>query len=130
MKNPLGKARGRDKPYAIFKQAWPDGELFGRDSEVLVVTHRLLKTYQLPKNERKNKYARWFLCSTSAATSEHGDMGDMYAHDTTSGAVLQYASPEFVEAYANFLFDNAETGETKFLWQQPEIVLTRPAETS
>lgn len=122
MKNPLGKARGRDKPYAIFQQLWPDDEL--------IVTHRLLKTYQLPENERKNKYARWFLCSTSAATSEHGDMGDMYAHDTTSGAVLQYASPEFVEAYANFLFDNAETGETKFLWQQPEIVLTRPAETS
>jgi len=116
MKNPLGKSRNKDKPYAIFKQAWPDGDL--------VVTHRLLKTYQLPKNERKNKYARWFLCSTSEATSENGDMGDMYAHHATDGAVLLYAGPEFVEAYREMLFENTRTGETKFLWEEPGMVLT------
>ncbi len=110
-KNPLGKTRDRDNPYAVFVVVWPD---IGK------VTHRLLKTYQLVKNERKNEYARWFTCSTSPATSSHGDMGDIYAREMTTGATLQYASPEFIKAYESCLFENTATGETTFLWEPPE----------
>ena len=93
-KNLLGKSRTKDKPYAI----WQGFGAFG-DTEV-----RLLKTYQIQRNEKKNQYARWFVAVKSDHTYGSFDMGDSYIKEATDGLLLTYASPEFKEQY------QAETG--------------------
>ena len=67
-KNLLGKSRTKDRPYAI----WQGFGAFG-DTEV-----RLLKTYQIPSNEQKNQYARWFV----AVKSDHTYGSVSYTHLT------------------------------------------------
>ena len=90
-KNLLGKSRNMQDPYAIYKG---DGS-FG-ETEM-----RLLKTYQLPKNESTNQYARWFIAVKTDATFGSFDMGDSYIKEATDGLLLTYASPEFKEQYGN-----------------------------
>jgi len=90
-KNLLGKSRPMQNPYAIYKGNGPFGP----------TEMRLLKTYQLPKNESTNEYARWFVAVKTDATFGSYDMGDSYIPEATYGLKLEHASAEFKEQYAN-----------------------------
>jgi len=92
-KNPLGKSRDLENPYATFTMSHHD---LGN------VEIRVLKTYKLPKNE--GKYASWFTAGKSDATFGSWDYGDMYKSEITR-MTLAYASPEFQEAYRGELFN-------------------------
>jgi len=84
-KNPFGKMTTTDKPHAVFEDA-PSRTIW-----------KILKTYQLPKNEAGNKYAKWFVeCN--------GDMGDTYISGILKSGVLREASPEWIEAYRDVEF--------------------------
>ena len=84
-KNPLGKSRTEDEPYAIFNAGHFEW--------------RVLKTYKLAKNEEGDPYARWFLAAKSEYTHGSFELGDGYSKDIWEHGVLTYASPEFMEAY-------------------------------
>ena len=94
-KNLLGKSRTKDKPYAI----WQGFGAFG-DTEV-----RLLKTYQIPSNEQKNQYARWFVAVKSDYTYGSFDIGDSYIRDLLEGMTLKQADPLFTEQYSSMLIE-------------------------
>ena len=100
-KNLLGKSRTKDKPYAI----WQGFGAFG-DTEV-----RLLKTYQIPSNEQKNPYARWFVAVRSDHTYGSFDMGDSYISEVTQGMTLKQADPLFTEQYGRTVPDGVELTE-------------------
>lgn len=75
MKNPCGKTRPKDNPYAIWKS--PDGW-----------TWNVLKKNQSPEGERLNRmYASWYCFVTSPfmPTGEYGDVyiSDIKRHDAT-----------------------------------------------
>ncbi len=84
-KNPLGKSRKVENPYATFMA----GEF-----EI-----RILKTYKLAKNETNDPYARWFTVAKSPMTFGSWEYGDSYRKEITDNFRLTYASPEFSEAY-------------------------------
>ena len=84
-KNPLGKSRKVENPYATFKA----GEF-----EI-----RILKTYKLAKNETNDPYARWFTVAKSPMTFGSWEYGDNYRKEITDNFRLTYASPEFSKAY-------------------------------
>lgn len=84
-KNPLGKGRDVENPYATFMAG---------DFEV-----RVLKTYKLPKNEADDQYARWYTVAKSPMTHGSWEYGDTYRKEVINNFRLTYASPEFVEAY-------------------------------
>ena len=88
-KNLLGKSRTKETPYAIFKGYGPFGE----------TEMRLLKTYQVPSNEDKNQYARWFVAVKSEMTYGSYDMGDSYIREATMGLTRVYADPLYLEQY-------------------------------
>ena len=88
-KNMMSKSRNTEDPYAIFKGIGPFGE-----TEV-----RLLKAYQKPSLESKNKYARWFVAVKSDFTYGSYDMGDSYVNEVVRGLELTYADDEFKENY-------------------------------
>jgi len=88
-KNLLGKSRTKETPYAIFKGYGPFGE----------TEMRLLKTYQVPANEGKNQYARWFVAVKSEMTYGSYDMGDSYIREATMGLTRVYADPLYLEQY-------------------------------
>ena len=94
-KNLLGKSRTKDKPYAI----WQGFGAFG-DTEV-----RLLKTYQIPSNEQKNQYARWFVAVKSEYTHGSFDISDSYIRDLLEGMTLKQADPLFTEQYSSMLIE-------------------------
>ena len=94
-KNLLGKSRTKDRPYAI----WQGFGAFG-DTEV-----RLLKTYQIPSNEQKNQYARWFVAVKSDHTYGSFDIGDSYIRDLLEGMTLKQADPLFTEQYSSMLIE-------------------------
>lgn len=83
-KNPMGKTRDVDDPYAVFK--------FG------AIEIRLLKTYQLPKNEEKNIYARWFTAAKSPMTYGSWEYGDSYKREVIPFEQIA-SSPEYDQAY-------------------------------
>ena len=86
-KNPLGKSRTADNPYAIFEH------------RMAGFTWKVLKTYQLPKNEKQ--YARWLVAASSPMTYGSDEFGDQYCHELLEDqqVVCTFASPEFIEAY-------------------------------
>ncbi len=86
-KNPLGKSRAADNPYAIFEHPMANWKW------------KVLKTYQLAKNEKQ--YARWFVAASSPHTYGSDELGDTYCADILGDAqvVCTYASPEFIDAY-------------------------------
>jgi hypothetical protein len=84
-KNPLGKGRDVENPYAIFQ----DG-----DFEI-----RVLKTYKLAKNEVSDQYARWYTVAKSPMTYGSWEYGDTYRNGVINHFQLTYASPEFIDAY-------------------------------
>ena len=86
-KNTLAKSRKADDPYAIFEHhaaGWK---------------WKVLKTYQLPKNEKQ--YARWQVAASSPYTYGADEIGDTYCADILGErqVVCTYASPEFIAAY-------------------------------
>tara|TARA_R100000781_G_C4030390_1_gene110394 strand:- start:59 stop:367 length:309 start_codon:yes stop_codon:yes gene_type:complete len=91
-KNPLGKSRKVENPYATFKAI-----VRGNEFEM-----RILKTYKLAKNETNDPYARWFTVAKSPMTFGLWEYGDNYKKDITDNYSLTYASPEFSKAYPEF----------------------------
>lgn len=85
-KNPLGKTRKIDDPYAVFEHPMAGWKW------------KVLKTYQLPKNEKQ--YARWFVAASSPHTHGSDEYGDTYLAELLEQQVVcTYASPEFIEQY-------------------------------
>ena len=72
-KNPFGKTRKVDEPYAVYRghHGWE---------------WRVLKTYQRPDKEAANPYARWLVAAKSPYTHGSYDYGDTYVSDITSNA--------------------------------------------
>lgn len=89
MKNPMGKGRSVEKPYAIFRI---------HDFEI-----RVLKTYQLPKNEKG--LARWFTVARSPMTFGSWEYGDTYKAEVVDNFMLVEATSEFKEAYPELVLD-------------------------
>jgi len=74
MKNECAKKRPVDNPYEIWMS--PDGTW----------EWRVLKKYQTPANEAKNKYAIWFTACKSPNTYGSWEYGDAYVRDIKSTA--------------------------------------------
>ena len=72
-KNPLGKSRKVENPYATFKAI-----VRGDEFEI-----RILKTYKLAKNETNDPYARWFTVAKSPMTFGSWEYGDSYRKEIT-----------------------------------------------
>ena len=83
-KNPMGKTRDVEKPYAVFRHG--------------PVEIRVLKTYQLPKNEEKNMFSRWFTAAKSPMTFDRWEYGDTYKREVLSFEQIA-SSPEYDQAY-------------------------------
>ena len=88
-KNLMGKTRGIQIPYATFRGYGPFG-----DTEMHV-----LKAYQTPDNEAKNKYARWLVAVKSPMTHGSYDMSDSYIREATMGLTLVDYSDAYAEQY-------------------------------
>ena len=88
-KNPFGKSRTKESPYATYKGFGPFGN---------TVMH-VLKTYQTPEKEAKNPYARWFIAIQTDMTYGSYDMGDTYVNEATHGLTLDTCTPEWKDAY-------------------------------
>ena len=71
LKNPFGKGRPKDSPYAIYSnyQGWE---------------WHVCKTYQRPDKEQGNQYARWF-CFVMSPLCPEGEYGDVYISDILGG---------------------------------------------
>ena len=82
-KNPFGKSRPADKPYAIYRAGG-------------MVWH-VCKTYKLVQNE--DTYARWFVWAQSDATFGSFEGGDTYASEVRRYGTLVAADPEWQVAY-------------------------------
>lgn len=92
-KNPFGKSRWIDAPYAIFTMTAHHG---------VVRSHvqwewRVLKTYKLAANEEQ--FSRWFVAAKSPHTHGEFELGDTYAGDVKNFGRLVAAEPEWLEAY-------------------------------
>lgn len=72
MKNLCGKTVTKDKAYEV----WYNGTF----------TWYVLKKYQSPDNEAKNKYARWF-CLVVTPMVPEGEYGDVYVNEITKYGV-------------------------------------------
>ena len=93
-KNPFGKTREVSKPYAIYKnfQGW---------------TWKVVKTYQMPENETKNKHARWRVWATSPLMQGGGfEIGDTYAREIKANASLVECTQEWRDAYGGKQIDS------------------------
>lgn len=73
MKNPWGKKRPKEDPYAIYRSA--DG-----------FEWRVLKAYQPPHKELNNPFARWN-CFVTSPMLPGGEYGDVYVDEILRGAV-------------------------------------------
>ncbi len=83
-KNPFGKTRDADSPYAIYRSG--DWEW------------RVLKTYQRPDKERENRRAAWLCAVKSPYTFGSFEMGDTYVRDVLG--VLAEQTDEWAVHYA------------------------------
>lgn len=82
-KNPFGKGRKKDAPYAIY-------------TSHMNWQWRVLKTYKTPKNEAKDRYARWFVAAASPYTGGEFELGDTYRRDVITLGRLVAADPEWL----------------------------------
>jgi hypothetical protein len=89
-KNILSKSTTVEQPYATYER---EGWIW-----------KILKTYQLPKNEYTNKYARWYTAVKSPFTYGSYEYGDSYVMDVISHAKLTYASKDFINQYKKHTF--------------------------
>lgn len=72
-KNPFGKSRTPDSPYATYKfDGW---------------TWKVIKTYQRPDKEQGNPHARWF-CFVTSPHCPSGEYGDTYVSKILNHAYL------------------------------------------
>lgn len=99
-KNPFGKSRPADKPYAIYRA----GDM---------IWH-VCKTYKTPANEAKDAYARWFVWAKSDSTFGSFEGGDTYAQEVRRYGRLVAADPAWLEAYD--IRPGVPTPE-EYLWQ-------------
>jgi len=88
-KNLMGKTRSVQLPYATFKGHGPFGQ----------TEMHVLKAYQVPANEAKNKYAKWMVAVKSDMTHGSYDMGDSYIREATMGLTLVDYSDAYAEQY-------------------------------
>ena len=89
MKNPFGKRRDIDNPYAIYVDSY--------DFE-----YRILKTYQRRDKERDNPNAIWHVATKSPFTHGSYEYGDGYVNQILSNNPgLVSASPEWKDIYGN-----------------------------
>ena len=73
-KNPCGKTVSVDNPYEVWQTR--DGRW----------TWKVLKKYQSPTKEQKNKLARWFVAVKSPYTYGSWELGDEYTLNITGMA--------------------------------------------
>lgn len=88
-KNPFGKSRPKETPYAIYSGYGPWGQ-----TEV-----RVLKTYQTRDKEKANPNARWFVAVKSDMTYGTYDMGDSYITECLYRMELEQGTTEWLETY-------------------------------
>jgi len=83
-KNPFGKSRKQDAPYAIYTShmGWE---------------WRILKTYKLPDTEVSDIYARWFVAARSPHTYGSFELGDTYRRDVLQHGRLVAADTEWLD---------------------------------
>ena len=87
MRTPFGKTRKVESPYAIYTNSSAEFEW------------RVLKTYQHPKKEADNLYARWFVAAKSPYTYDSWEYGDTYATEILKYGKLKMADAEWKELY-------------------------------
>ncbi len=85
-KNPFGKTVKKDTPYAVY-QGPADFEW------------RILKTYQIPENCKKNRYARWLVAAKSDLSYGGFELGDTYRDDIQKHGKLVECTDEWREHY-------------------------------
>ncbi len=86
-KNPFGKSRPQNQPYAIYKAGdW---------------TWHVCKTYKAPESEAKDTYARWFVWAKSPHTWGEFEGGDTYRRDVVQLGRLVACTPEWLEAHGH-----------------------------
>jgi len=90
-KNPFGKSQF-DKPHAIYEGDGPWGHS---------IIH-VIKTYQHPDNERKNRYARWLIGAKTDMTGGHFDYGDTYVTQALIGDMKLVSS---VDGWTDYYSD-------------------------
>ena len=102
-KNPFGKSNF-DTPHAIYEGEGPWGHC----------TVHVIKTYQHPDNERKNRYAKWLIGAKTDATHGSFAYGDSYVHDALIGDMKLVSSvEEWTEYYS----------ESPLVLQESELIL-------
>lgn len=74
IKNPWGKVRSKENPYAIYRntEGWE---------------WRVLKAYQNPTKELNNPRARWH-CFVTSPMCPKGELGDVYVNEIVGHAIL------------------------------------------
>ena len=86
-KNPFSKSRWIDQPYAIYvAHGWE---------------WRVLKTYKLADNEKKDAYARWFVGAKSPHTYGEFELGDTYAKEVLMYGRLKACTEEWLAAHGD-----------------------------
>jgi hypothetical protein len=91
-RNPLAKSRKVGDPFATFYVT--------NNQTGVWFEWQVLKTYQLPKNEEQNPYARWLCAVKSPYTHGSYEMGDVYIDEILrTGAAMIQSTPEWREAY-------------------------------
>lgn len=88
-RTPFGKSRNIENPYATYEGLGPFG----------YTICKVLKTYQHPDVEKKNKYARWMVAVQSEHTFGSYDMGDSYISEAICGLTLKEATSEWFAYY-------------------------------
>jgi hypothetical protein len=86
-KNPFGKSRPVNAPYAIYKAGdW---------------TWHICKTYKAPASEAQDVHARWFVWAKSPNTFGSFEGGDTYRRDVVQLGRLVACTPEWLEAHGH-----------------------------
>ncbi len=84
-KNPFGKTRDKEHPYAMYRGPG--------------IEWRVLKTYSRPDLEKDKPFARWMVAAQSEATFGGWDMGDTYISAVLPYAQLVDCTSEWAEHY-------------------------------
>lgn len=108
-KNPFGKGRKQDAPYAIYTShmGWE---------------WRILKTYKQPANEAKDTYARWFVAAKSPHTYGSFELGDTYRRDVLQLSRLVAAEPEWMASMQEHGFiSHGQTVPTPAEWIAQQV---------
>ena len=92
-KNQFGKSKKIDSAYATYRVDNPNNGMY--------FEWKILKTYQVKKNEDNNQYARWHTACKSPMTYDRWEYGDVYIKDIMEvNAKLIDATDEWRLTYA------------------------------